>query len=188
MGQHPSATLYYGFRFKRFDGTPENDWEDEVGLEAPWRLGFGAISAAGYAVDEELTDKERNDEFDSDDAIAIASGVTGRVDWANEKKNPAQHAAWSGWRARVREANKTCPVEFVLAGYDGDGEYHLALKSSIQHAHDYEVEAVNLGAFESWCLHNIGEARKTLIEWADKLGIPREIRGEIGWHMFATYG
>lgn len=82
------------------------------------------------------------------------------------------------------EMRRRCPVEFVQTGNEHDGyRLALAIRLSIQMAPEWEVTRLQFTASapssdfapppERW--------PEIIDEWATRLGIPVDVRGELGW-------
>lgn len=159
MGDSADSTVFFGLNLK----DPEDvDSDDKF---VPWKF-------------------PDNPKLDADDAISYALGWR-PVEYVSKNVDPEGHKRWLENCLSGIDVRKDVQVEFLSHG-DGYSplRFILAIKQSSVHAYEWSVErfepVANSITLEQW--------KYTLLEWADRLGIPVELRGEPGWHVFATYG
>lgn len=163
MGQSPTATLFFGIAPSDGDYDYSDNNEQNTDFSRPWRVA-GCDSDSDY----------------EDVLLAVMNAPPDDVEYAEEEKDPEQHARWCARYSERRVVLETCPVELRGTGYE-DERAVLVVKGSVVSVSDWGCEPIEIPLVrDGWY--------RMIAEWADKLGIPEERRGAIGWHLVAQYG
>jgi hypothetical protein len=155
-----TATVFYGI--------VPNDAASGESFAYPWRM---------------RTECNEEDALDLVQGLGLDGYATSARDYDEKLERGA------AWRKRLeaRRDRVARPVTFLRTGPNETSErYVLAIRDSVR-------EDVDIGyplRYAAACPaeYDVAEWPRRIDEWATKLGIPREVRGESGWFAILNGG